>query len=109
MQNGPQMVRNISRLSFLLFYILKVSPIAFCALLSDSVPVQYAFNKAILDNIVGHAFISFFVWLAVLDYRHVFEKRFRILELVLSFGVGSMIDLDHFLMARSLHLKVSLP
>ena len=102
------MVRNlINKINYLLFYILKASPIVVCALLSDNILIQYAFNKAILDNIVGHAFVSFFVWLAVLEY-HVFEKRFHILELILSFGIGSIIDLDHFFMARSFYLKVSL-
>ena len=94
----------LNKIISLNLYFLKVLPIILCALLSDQLPVKSRFAKAVLDNIVGHACISFFVWLAILDFN--VKNKQHGLELVLSFVVGSMIDMDHFIMAKSLNLKV---
>lgn len=63
-------------------------------------------HKALLDN-ATHAVIAGISWLIVC-FRFKYENALQIaLEVLGCAALGSLIDLDHFLAARSLRLKVS--
>jgi len=104
----------MSLLWTVLVYCLKVLPTALCAYASDLSLIhgppkfmqKFQFSKAILDNVLGHGLVAFFLWLAVLDYN--LSNRWHCFECFLSFFIGSVIDIDHFIMARSLNLHNAL-
>lgn len=61
--------------------------------------------KAILDN-SGHAWIAGLSWLMV-RLGNTINHRELIFEVFISSIIGSIIDLDHFIEAEKLTLKVS--
>lgn len=63
--------------------------------------------KAIFDN-TTHAIIGGLTWLIIsLQIRNK-NVLIRVYEIFLCAFIASIIDLDHFIMARSIHLKVIL-
>ena len=94
-------------------YILKVLPIYVTCFISDyflksnillSMKIERVdLAKAICDN-AGHAAIAGLCWLIILDYN----VRIRsLIEVGICGVIGSLVDVDHFIHARSLYLKVS--
>lgn len=79
---------------------------AFClvadAVLSLQFVQQHTWLRAVLDNSV-HAAIALWSWAIVIGMR----KKSDFYEVLLAGFLASAIDLDHFYMAGSLSLKVS--
>jgi len=105
------MMRNV-----LYFFnsVLKMFPVILTAVISDEIlrngPPNFLqklffmqFSLAICDNL-SHSLIALFVWLNVIDYQ-IKEKK-NILGLVVCFLTGSLIDIDHFFMAKSFMFEV---
>ena len=94
-------------------YTFKIVPIfIFCFffdyLLKSDILLQNrkgskSLSKAICDN-VGHGLIAVSTWLVVIDYKF---SMWNVTQLVLCGLAGSIIDIDHFIHARSFLLKVS--
>lgn len=61
--------------------------------------------RLIMDNGV-HGAIAALSWLIVVDYHSVSLNR-TFYEVLLCGSLGSLIDLDHFIEARSFHFKVN--
>lgn len=61
-------------------------------------------SAAIVDNF-SHAAIGFLTWLGVLCAEPSFKIKSHILEFLLCAIVSSIIDLDHFIEAKSFSLK----
>lgn len=79
----------------------------FCLLadivLSSPFIQQHTWLRAVLDNSV-HAVIALWSWAIVIGLR----KKSDFYEVLLAGFLASAVDLDHFYMARSLSLKVSI-
>ena len=101
-------------ISSFLIYLLKCLPIILTALISDNIlqngPPKFLekktfmrFSIALFDNL-AHSLIGLFLWLNVIDYK--FNNKKNILGLVACFLTGSLIDIDHFIMAQSFMLEV---
>lgn len=63
--------------------------------------------KAIFDNST-HSIIGGLTWFIITLQLKNKSASFRIFEIFLCALIASVIDLDHFLMAKSFHLKVKL-
>ena len=59
--------------------------------------------RALTDNLV-HGIVALLSWAAVLDFRFY---KLQVMEVLLSGFLGSAVDLDHFVAAGSVKLKVS--
>jgi len=94
-------------------YITTVSLVGACILGDEAQKTESMvyghWRKALADNLT-HAVVSGLSWLLVLDIAG-FTSRYGMLELLLSIVLGSVIDLDHFITARSVKIMdaVSLP
>lgn len=89
-------------------YVLRVAPVILSCIVFDFLLNSNMLNvlprahllRAMADNI-GHAFIAMFIWCVVRDY-----SCSRVLEVITCGMFASFIDIDHFIMARSLDIKV---
>ena len=72
----------------------------------NSVPI--GFTKALLDN-SNHGFAGAISWLMVRCWQSSqILGRTVLMETSLTFAIASLIDLDHFIEARSIYLEVIL-
>lgn len=106
------MTIQIKKIMYL--HYLLISPSIFCTLLLGFVAIfgdflvkhsNHDLYKAIFDN-ATHSVIGGLTWLIIsLQFKHN-SILFRVTEIFLCSFIASVIDLDHFFMARSIRLKV---
>ena len=100
--------------SQILWYLVKSFPVVAACMYSDLLIRLHVLNstawfqkphivKAIIDNL-GHGLVAAFLWLVVVDYQLYIKNC---LQVLLCCGLAMAIDIDHFIQARSLSLKVS--
>lgn len=89
-------------------HLVLILSLASTAVIGDLL-VQHAslhIQKAIFDNFT-HAAIAGISWIIVCFYFRCSDLYVVFSEVLACTMIGSVIDLDHFLMARSVNLKVS--
>lgn len=78
-------------------------------LIGDEIPSAHSIAwklRLVLDNGI-HGLIAAFSWLIITDCQYELISR-NLIEVLLCGCLGALIDLDHFIEARSFYIKVNI-